>query len=88
MLFDPDAGRTTEEIIQRKWDEWTDEKRARILAVAKAEGCTWFDVVCECIEQYLDAFNDPITGQRMKARLDYAEAPCGKDPRVTAAGDQ
>jgi hypothetical protein len=72
MLFDPDAGKTIEEIIQHTWEhKITPAKRAEILAIAEAAGCT-------C------AANDRITGPRLKARWDFQAAPFGKDPRVTA----
>jgi hypothetical protein len=85
MLFDPDMGKTIEEIIQDTWErKITPAKRAEILAIADAAGCTWFDVVCECMQETIEAANDPITGPRLKARWDFQAAPLGRDPRVTA----
>ena len=81
MLFDPDAGRTIEEIIQRVWEEeWTAAKRARVLAIAEATGRTWFEVVCDGMERILEMANDPIIGQRFRADWEFRRAPFGKDP--------
>ena len=81
LLFDPDAGKTIEEIIQDVWEhKFTAQRRAEILAIAEAAACTWFDVVCECIQEYMDALNDPITGPRLRARQEFQAAPFGKDP--------
>lgn len=87
MLFDPDAGLPIEELIQRKWDhEWSAERKARILAIAEAMGCTWWDVVMECMERYCDALEDPIEAPRIKAKWDFEEMPFGPDPRLSQDG--
>ena len=42
MLFDPDAGKTIEEIIQHTWEhKITRAKRAEILAIAEAAMCVF-----------------------------------------------
>ena len=42
MLFDPDAGRTTEEIIFYKWNhEWGDELKSELMQIAEKFGCSW-----------------------------------------------
>ena len=47
MLFDPDAGKSIEDIILEAWEyKITPQRRAEILAIAEESGRTWFEVVC------------------------------------------
>jgi hypothetical protein len=83
MLFDPDAGKSLEEMILEAWEhKITPQRRAEILAIAEESGLTWFEVVCGYMQDYCEATKDPITGPRLKARLDFQQAPFGKDPTL------
>jgi hypothetical protein len=81
MLFDPDAGRSTEELILRKWEqEWPEPFKARVLAIADARGCSWWDVVMEAIEDMCEKMEDPAERARVLARYDAEALPFGSDP--------
>ena len=89
MPFNPDAGRSTEEIIFYKWKhEWSEPLKARILAVAEELDCTLWDVVIECMGRYLDDLDDPIARQRITAQGEWQAAPLGKDPLLRKDGDR
>jgi hypothetical protein len=68
MLFDPDAGKSIEEIILEAWEyKITPHRRADILPIAEESGRKWFEVVCGYTQDYCEAAKDPITGPRLKA---------------------
>ena len=88
MLFDPDDERTIEEMIQHTWDhKLSDTKKAQFLAEAAAQGCHWFDLVVQRMDQIVDEMTDPITGPRWLARFDAQRLPFGKDPRLKNDSD-
>lgn len=58
LLFDPDAEKSLEDIIQEFWDKKLPaERKAEILAIAEAAGRTWFDVVSERMQDFLEELN-------------------------------
>ena len=88
MLFDPDDERTIEEMIQHTWDhKLSDTKKAQFLAEAAAQGCHWFDLVVQRMDQIVDEMTDPITGPRWLAQFNAQRLPFGKDPRLNKDSD-
>jgi hypothetical protein len=50
-----DTGLSVEERISRKWNhEWDDKLKAHIQRIAEEMGCTWWDVVMDCRDLFLD----------------------------------
>ena len=87
MLFDPDASRSTEEIIMHKWNhEWDAELKAEIVRIAHKLDGSWFDVVVACLEQTLDELKDPIVRQRLVIDMERRDAPFGNDPLLREEG--
>jgi hypothetical protein len=84
MLFDPDAGRSTEQIIMHKWNtEWSAEFKAQIERVAHKLDCSWFEVVVACLEQTLE---DPIARHQLLRNVERRETPFGIDPLLRKDG--
>jgi hypothetical protein len=89
MLFDPDAGRSLKEIYQRKWEqEWSEPFKARILAVAEASSCSWWEIVFEAMEHLREQLEDPIERARFEAATTARLLPFGPDPRLGKEGDR
>jgi hypothetical protein len=87
MPFNPDAGRSTEEIILHKWNhEWDAQLKAEITRVAHKLDCSWFEVVVACLEQQLEELEDPIAQQRRDKYLEWKETPFGIDPLLRKGG--
>ncbi len=83
MLFDPNAGWTIEDIILHQWEhEWTAERKAQIEQLAAQLGCSWWEVVMECLEILCDEWEDPIARQRLEAKWERQARPFGIDPRL------
>jgi hypothetical protein len=88
MFYDPDDERSIEEMIQNTWDhKLSDTKKAQFLAAAAAQGCHWFDLVMQRMEQILDEMTDPITGPQWRARFEAQRLPFGKDPLLRKDGE-
>lgn len=46
------------EIVLRKWEhEWDDKLKAHIQRIADEMGCTWWDVVMDCQDLFIDKLN-------------------------------
>jgi hypothetical protein len=87
MLFDPDAGRSTEEIIMYKWHkEWDAPLKAEIKRIAHKPDCSWFAVVLACLERTLEELGDPIARQQLIRNVERRETPFGNDPLLKKDG--
>ena len=88
MLFDPDDGRTIEEIILRYWEQVISAARkAEIEWEAIERGCSWWEVVLERMDRALEELADPIAQQRFMRRQKQRELPFGKDPLLSTKGE-
>jgi hypothetical protein len=84
MLFDPDAGRSTEQIIMDKWNtERSADFKMEIERVAHKLDCSWFEVVVSCLEYTLE---DPIARQQLVRNIERLETPFGNDPLLRKDG--
>jgi hypothetical protein len=54
-----DSDLTIEELVLRKWDdEWDERLKAHIQRVAEEMGCTWWDIVMENRDLFLDEVDE------------------------------
>jgi hypothetical protein len=79
MLFDPDDGQTWAQNIESVLGR-NPEMRARVVAVAQANGRTIQEIVETCAHRYLDDMEDPAKRAAYHAKLDWEAAPYGFDP--------
>ena len=50
-----DSALAIQEIILRKWEhEWDDKLKAHIQRIADEMGCTWWDIVIDCRDLFLE----------------------------------
>jgi hypothetical protein len=54
-----DSDLTIQELVLRKWDdEWDERLKAHIGRIAEEMGCTWWDIVMENRDLFLDELDD------------------------------
>ena len=80
MLFNPEAGKTSEEIIEIALRRITPELRAQVMALSEHSGLSIPEIVAECLELYADKMRDPAGRAAYHAEMDRREAPYGPDP--------
>ena len=77
MFFNPDDGKTWEEICELAFRGMKPEHRARLEAEARAAGCSVHDVMDACVARHLDDW------KTLLPHLDWEQQPYGKDPLLT-----
>lgn len=81
MLFDPDAGLTLKEVLQRKWDTvWDESFKSELLQLADLHGCTWMEAAACLILQCEEQYQDPLERPKMDAWHEWQQCPYGRDP--------
>ena len=86
MLFDPDDGKSLEEILNRMLDRRPD-LRANIEELALETGQSFNDIANECLGEGLDQLKDPAQRDAMFARIAWRQTPFGKDPLLRKDSD-
>ena len=88
MLFDPDAGKTWEQVCESVWPRLPPATRARIEACAAASGTIREEIIRDAVEEAEDRLDrDPRARQRYAATLEHAHYPFGRDPRLRQEGE-
>ena len=50
-----DSDLSIQELVLRKWEhEWDDKLKAHIQRIADEMGCTWWDIVIDCRDLFLE----------------------------------
>jgi len=81
MLFDPDAGLSLKEVLQRKWEtEWDARFKTHLLAFAETQGCTWMEAMVRLMLRFREQYADPTQRPYMDAWHAQQRCPFGKDP--------
>lgn len=81
MLFDPDAGKTREQILETIWRRRPD-LQARLARLSAVSGRTIPELVQECIAGCCKRLKDPAFRQAWLDKRAWEEQPFGPDPRV------
>ena len=88
MLFDPDDGKTWEQVCETVWQRSPPAKQARIEACAVASGKTRAEIIREALDEADDRLEgDPRARQRYAATLEHEHYPFGRDPRLPHEGE-
>ena len=84
MIFDPDAGKSMDEILEETWTRLTPEARIKVEEKAAAEHWT----IGETMEwAVLGWLNNPVNRQAFQAQLDFEAQPFGADPLLSKDGN-
>ena len=86
MLFNPEADKTIEEILEIAWTKLTPEMQARVLAEATAVDTTVGYAMAKAMIWFHDQLKDPLIQQSVEAKLDFLNRPFGCDPRLRKPG--
>jgi hypothetical protein len=84
MLFDPDDGRSIEEILNRMLARRPD-LRAHIDELALASGKSFNDIANECLGEGLKQMEDPARRDAMYARIAWRQTPFWNDPLLRSS---
>ena len=87
MLFDPDDGKSFEEVINKVLERNPD-LAAGIDELALVSGKSFDDIVNECLGEGLKRIKDPARLAEMFARIARKQTPFGKDPLLRKASDR
>jgi len=79
MLFNPEAGKTSEQIIEILLRRRPD-LRADLDAIVRVSGRSIHEIVEEAKAVFADEMQDPIARAAYHAKMDRREAPYGPDP--------
>ena len=88
MLFDPDDGKTWEQVCETVWERLPPAKQASLDARAAASGTSRAEIIREAIDELEDRLErDPRARQRYAAKLEHEHYPFGRDPRLPQEGE-
>lgn len=85
MLFDHDAGRTLEELIQARLNRMPEAMLERLQREADRRGLTFNEFINERLEEIADEYDEKLRQGTLRAELDFLEQPFGRDPRQGGA---
>jgi len=87
MLMDPDAGKTSGQILKQVWERLRPDLKARYEHLSGVSGRTIPDLLEEAVEIFCERLKDPAYRQVFFDRLAWEAQPFGSDPRVRKDGE-
>jgi len=87
MLFDPDDGKTREEIIDTVLDRMGPEMRARCERLSEISGLSLVEIVEKTRILFEESLDDPATRAALKAKVNRQLQPYGRDPLLPRQTD-
>lgn len=82
MLFDPEDGKTDDEIIEIALRRMKPETRARLEHISQVSGRSIGELTEEALEIFEEYFKDPVHRAAWLAKIDWREQPYGPDPTL------
>ena len=86
MLFDPDAGKTIEQVLESAWNRSTPEVQVRVRALAHESRRSIGEVMARAILTFQERLEDPVFRRAYLAHVDFQEQPFGPDPLLRKDG--
>jgi len=86
MLFDPEDGKTDDEIIAIALRRMKPETRARLEQLSQVSGRSIGELVEASVEYFEECLKDPVQRAALLAKMDWENQPYGPDPLLMKDG--
>lgn len=86
-MFDPDDGKTREEIIDKVLNRMGPEMRARCEYLSEISGLSLVEIVQQTRTLFEESLDDPATRAALKAKVNRQLQPYGRDPLLPRETD-